>query len=153
VTRPNKAHVIIAAPEWVQVGDMDAVKDALREKGAIVSPFRDDIFFHPDEFESSCRKGTHFALMLDDKEFSKERRLVSVVALSKVGHIGMICLGSCEALRRHKNLFKQRRVNLVVRRSYLDNSELCSGVSHHIVAVKIPKSARQIAEAILLGWQ
>ena len=152
MTRPNKAHVIIAAPEWVQVGDMNAVKDALREKGAIVSPFRDDLFFHPDEFESSCRKGTHFVLMLDDKEFSRERRMMSVVALSKVEYTGIICLGSCEALKRHKNLFSRRRVNLVVRRSYLDNSGLCSSVSHHIVAEKIPKSAQQIAEAVLLGW-
>ena len=157
MTRPNKAHVIIAAQEKVEVRKMDALTRALTEKGAEVSWSRDDIFFQPDGFEANCRKATHFLLMIGFREFPRERRMLSIASLSKIERMGMICLGSCAALKRHQTLFQRGRVSLVVTRSPIENSKIAGVVGYHVscslVAEDIVYSAPEIARTLLIGWQ
>ncbi|RJQ35332.1 hypothetical protein C4556_00400 [Candidatus Parcubacteria bacterium] len=151
--REDRPHVILAAPENVDVKDIDALTRAFTRLEAAVSKFRDDIFFHSDKFEAVCRRATHFLLLLGNSEFRGEKQMLTVAAKSRIETIGMVCLGSCDALKRHQSLFTRGRIDLVVTRSYLDNGRtsrvLGMHVGHSVVAESIVDSARLIAESVL----
>ena len=148
-------HVIIGGPEWLSDVEMNAVKEAIREMGATVSPHRADVMFHSESFEASCKTGTHLLLFVDNESFPYEKQML--LAAVRIERIAILCLGSCDALKRHKNLFSRRRVSLVITRSPKENSRTTSvvgyHVSHSLVATDIGASAREIARTLLIGWQ
>ena len=149
----GKAKVVLGGPEKLRLEDMVAIMEALREKGATVSACRTDIFFHFEQFEAGCKGSTHLILFVDDEGSHLERKMLAAAKLARVERTAIVCLGTCAALKRHEKLIDQRRVHLIVRRSFRDGSQLGSAVPNHLVAEDLVKSAREIARAVLIGWR
>jgi len=149
----EKRKIVVFAPEGVNPRELEEIVSSLQREGIVVLPYRDDIRLHSERVEKGCKGATDFVLLIEDESSPREQQVVRVARAAKIEKFALICLGSCDALARHRQLAKSGRIRLVVIQSQMEHHRvpqiLGVRVSNVLIAHNLVQFAREIGRTVV----
>jgi hypothetical protein len=116
--------IVIVGPRSLAVEDIAALEAAFRSLNASVHSFRMDESFRLGQLQPHLARSSHLLVILDREDEGQTTEVLLAADASSNASVCLLCLHTCESLRRYHKRLDNGSVRLIIVRSHQEHARV-----------------------------